>query len=327
MGAAPGGVNVGARIRGRSSRGASEPRIQDPRIAARMLPDFLCIGAQKAGTTWLHGNLIQHPDLWLPPAKELHYFDRAERYPSPLSRKFYDDRWRQELARRARERWRERSLSGLRRDLDYLFGRRDHAWYARVFEPGRGKLCGEVTPAYSKLDAEHVARIAALLPEARILFLMRDPIDRAWSSARMSSDRRGLDLGDEARWKGHLDTQRGKRGDYLRTLRQWRAHYPPERFFVGFFEDVEQRPAELLLRVLDFLGARADPALLPPTLGERFNPSTVVPLPPAAERHLAELYLEDLEALADEFGAPASDWLARARRVLARDPSALSGRG
>ena len=42
-------------------------------------PDFLCIGAQKAGTTWLYDNLKKHPDLGLPDVKELHYFDSRER--------------------------------------------------------------------------------------------------------------------------------------------------------------------------------------------------------------------------------------------------------
>ena len=38
-------------------------------------PDFLGIGARKAGTTWLHHNLRQHPQIWMPPQRELHYFD------------------------------------------------------------------------------------------------------------------------------------------------------------------------------------------------------------------------------------------------------------
>ena len=42
-------------------------------------PDFLCIGAQKAGTGWLYEQLREHPDFWMPPLKELHYFDRLGR--------------------------------------------------------------------------------------------------------------------------------------------------------------------------------------------------------------------------------------------------------
>ena len=46
-----------------------------------MYPDFLGIGAQKAGTTWLHTNLRPHPQIWMPPIKELHYLDKGR---SPL---------------------------------------------------------------------------------------------------------------------------------------------------------------------------------------------------------------------------------------------------
>ncbi len=54
-----------------------------------MFPDFLCIGAQRSGTTWLHHNLRQHPEIWMPPLKELHYFDEMEMirslFPSQVS--------------------------------------------------------------------------------------------------------------------------------------------------------------------------------------------------------------------------------------------------
>src|ERR1700693_6546256 len=49
-------------------------------------PDFLCVGAHKSGTTWLYRQLDSHPDFWMPPIKELHYFDqlsRVQRSPPP----------------------------------------------------------------------------------------------------------------------------------------------------------------------------------------------------------------------------------------------------
>jgi hypothetical protein len=41
-------------------------------------PDFLCVGVHKGGTTWLYQQLDSHPDFWMPPLKELHYFDSIE---------------------------------------------------------------------------------------------------------------------------------------------------------------------------------------------------------------------------------------------------------
>ena len=43
-------------------------------------PDFFCIGAQKGGTRWLFDQLDHHPGFWMPPIKELHYFDRSSRF-------------------------------------------------------------------------------------------------------------------------------------------------------------------------------------------------------------------------------------------------------
>ena len=49
-----------------------------------MFPHFLCIGAQKAGTTWLYDNLKDHPEVWLAPVKEIFYFDGARPSRRPL---------------------------------------------------------------------------------------------------------------------------------------------------------------------------------------------------------------------------------------------------
>lgn len=289
-----------------------------------MVPDFLGIGAQKAGTTWLWSNLRQHPDLWLPPLKEIHFFDRSLRYPSPLMRRFYDGRWFRHLRRRAAERWEARTIAGLSWDVNYFLRRRDRGWYERVFAPGAGRRTGDITPAYSALSRAEVERVRAMVPEAQILFLMRDPLDRAWSGARMAARLRGLDLGDEARLARYFEAQRAGRGDYLRTLATWEACYPPERFFIGFFEDIVQDPAGFLTRVHAFLGVRSGPEFVPAGAGEKANESAEAELPEAPLRLLARLYLADLELLAARFGGWPASWLARARRVAADGAGAAS---
>src|ERR671918_378664 len=52
-------------------------------VSDRSVPTFLGIGAQKARTSWLYQHLREHPNVWMPPEKELHYFDRSTSYPSP----------------------------------------------------------------------------------------------------------------------------------------------------------------------------------------------------------------------------------------------------
>src|SRR5262245_22296484 len=48
-------------------------------VSGNARPDFLCVGAQKAGTSWLYRQLEPHPDFWMPPVKELHYLDQLSR--------------------------------------------------------------------------------------------------------------------------------------------------------------------------------------------------------------------------------------------------------
>ena len=62
-----------------------------------MYPQFLCIGAQRSGTTWLYRNLSKHPAVWMPPHKELHYFGAASWHPLALlalSPRHENRRWR-----------------------------------------------------------------------------------------------------------------------------------------------------------------------------------------------------------------------------------------
>ncbi|TMP95486.1 MAG: sulfotransferase domain-containing protein [Verrucomicrobia bacterium] len=117
------------------------------RGAAR--PDFLCVGAQKGGTTWLYQQLDAHPDFWMPPRKELHYFDELSR----TKRAFPPRR------RDARDLWFLERIASLSArsyiDLDN---------YARLFEPKASLLSGDITPAYSMLNDEIIQRIVDHFP-------------------------------------------------------------------------------------------------------------------------------------------------------------------
>src|SRR5690349_9661304 len=58
----------------------------------RAQPDFLCVGVHKGGTTWLYQQLDSHPDFWMPPLKELHYFDQLSRVQRSSASRCRDER-------------------------------------------------------------------------------------------------------------------------------------------------------------------------------------------------------------------------------------------
>jgi hypothetical protein len=296
-----------------------------------LYPDFIGIGAQKAGTTWLSRNLQLHPEVWMPAIKELHYFDeRIEDPANPLSRLFRkasgkrdrDRRWRRQVLRRTWRHLKSFSRDDFLWDLKYYAGSPGDGWYASLFEPGKGKTAGEITPAYSMLGPDAVAHVHALAPEAKIVFMMRNPIERAWSQAAMRFDKAGEKAADAAgseRLRHHFRREGSRsRTDYLRTLENWGSFYPGERIFVGFLEDVHFFPEELLCRVYDFLGV--DASFKPPGVSRRVHTRSAgrVPLEPII--HLARDYHAEISRLAERFGGYASFWLHCAERLTEKPP-------
>jgi hypothetical protein len=287
--------------------------------AERRGPGFLGIGAQKAATTWLDRCLRRHPSLWLPPIKELHYFDDPGARPV-LGRGWAGRRLRRELVPRLRSDARFLDRNGLRWDARYFFGRRDDEWYLSLFPGDRASLAGEITPDYSILDPAAVARVHRLLPEVKLIFLMRDPIDRSWSQIRMDVARRGRRAGevpsDELIGLARSD-RIAQRSDYGRTLRTWGTHYADERFFIAFLEDIRSRPEEVLADLFGFLGvgptAEVGVALARRRVHARAGED---PIPPVLEVELARLHLDGLRALEARFGGHPRTWLERAERLL-----------
>ena len=99
-----------------------------------MKPNFLVIGAQRAGTTWLYECLREHPEIFLPETKELHYFD--------------------------------------------LNHEKGYEWYFQHFEGASEKAIGEITPNYYQYPGA-IEKAHALLPEAKFIFILREPKAKA----------------------------------------------------------------------------------------------------------------------------------------------------
>src|SRR6266404_7759450 len=154
---------------GRADTGEQKKGNGSAANAAR--PDFLCVGAHKGGTTWLYQQLDSHPDFWMPPLKELHYFDQLSRIQRSSSSRCRDERDLRFLE----------SMNSLSAK-PYM----DLEHYARLFEPKGPLLSGDISPNYSTLSNEVIRRIVEYFPSLKVIFLARDPVERMWSHLFMA---------------------------------------------------------------------------------------------------------------------------------------------
>nr|WP_070961517.1 sulfotransferase [Hyphomonas sp. Mor2] len=194
-------------------------------------PDFIIGGAPKCGTTSLHFILDQHPEIGLP-EDEIHYFDADD----PITHPDFFFEQKGELVH----------YDNRLENTDFL------AAYAARFEPFKDlSLIGEDSTTYLFSEvAPH--RIKALLPEARLIFMLRDPVKRAYSqywhlvkSGRVTSrferaihEQRSLILGST--YRSHLKT-------YIDL-------FGVDRVKVVLFEDFVADNQATLDDVTDFLG-------------------------------------------------------------------------
>jgi hypothetical protein len=298
-----------------------------PLARKKKFPDFLIIGAQKAGTTWLHRNLQAHPQVWMPKEKELHYFDEKMGTETSLRSKLWgeramDERWRRQV-RRQLGRYSTFAASDIAWDLRYFLGSWNDDWYASLFTQGRDKTVGETTPDYSVLGKKQIAHVHEIMPEAKIIFMMRNPIERAWSQSLMDVRERNIEDVTDEEFQNHFESKRSRMfTDYARTLENWISFFPEKQLFVGFLEDVHFYPNRLLARLYRFLGV--DPSADYRVIRRKIHSRDVETMPTRLAVSLAEAYLGDAEALEERFGGYASFWRYSARRLI-EDPPAQEG--
>lgn len=264
-------IPVGARMRRQADRAWSGARLVAHRVdpRPRALPDFVVIGAQKAGTSSLYGQLSAHPSVVPALRKELHYFDVA---PRPV---------REYLA---------------------YFPRRA-ALDAVATRTGRG-ITGEATPFYLFHPAVP-ARLRSAVPDARLIAVLRDPVARAISgyhhAVRMGDETRPIEAALDpdaaeplapadavawydaprcpARLHGYL-----ARGRYAEQLERWLAEFPREQLLV--VDSSTLREGRVPAEVLAFLDL---PAAAAPVVADR-NVGAYGPPATATETMLREYF-------------------------------------
>jgi hypothetical protein len=192
----------------------------------RAWPSFIIIGTKKGGTTTFFWNLVRHPNIIPPLHKELHYFDWHYDRPVAHYLSFFPLKWH--LQRR-------------------------HA------------ITGEASPDYM-FYPQAAERIKAALPNIKLIIMLRDPVQRAYSHYRMNVQFYGetrsfediiqaelASVGDQtvdsAFLTGRIKATYLLRGVYIAQIRVWQAHFPPEQLLILDSKDYFDAPLTMISQI------------------------------------------------------------------------------
>lgn len=282
------------------------------KIETSRLPDFLCIGAQKAGTSWLDVNLRFHPDIWMPPIKELHYFDHL-----------YVNRFRKwtnvHIQRKVRE-----AITihvGDTKPIDIQFIRYlcsmasgemfTEKWYRYLFSyiDSMGKTLGEVTPEYSTIPKEGVQYLKELLGSPKIIYVIRHPVSRATSQIRMNLSKsfgndilNAVEMLTKKDWLSAVNNwDVMQRGQYSKYVPTWCEQFSEKDLFFLPYQRIGNQPHSVLQELELFLGLK--PHGKYPRAGRRVYSGQKFNLPEFAQSAVEELMTGEVKFLESHFGS------------------------
>lgn len=212
---------------------------------AHALPDFLIVGAMKCGTSSLFHYLCQHPGFLPPTHKEIQYFT------SPRFHRLGEAWYRSHFPTTA-------ALDAHSKTLGYR------------------AITGEATPAM--IVKNYPANAAQLVPDAKLIMILRDPVERAyshyhhtqrnwrreplsfWEALQAEPQRTAATSADNDLWSSARDLRNLKRfsyiqrGKYIDQIEHWLRYYPREQLHIVNYARLQQAPGEVCSEVTDFLG-------------------------------------------------------------------------
>ena len=209
---------------------------------ANFAPHFFVVGAAKAGTTAVYHWLQAHPDVFLPAVKEPGYFAYSGRPAAPKEGPYDPEYVRQITV--------------------------DNQSYAALYDAAGSRLTGDISPVYL-LDENAAARIAAVRPDARIVVLLRNPVDRAFSqflhhvrdsletclTLEDALEKENGRLRDGWSWGHGYATH----GHYAAQVDRYLAVFPREQILFLEYRDLQVAPGACWQRVCAHLGLEHQP--------------------------------------------------------------------
>lgn len=234
-------------------------------------PDFLIIGAQKGGTTWLYETLRNLDGVFFPTLTGKH---------DPSEVRYFDER------------------------LFYPL-----TWYSNLYKGHENEIKGDKTPKYYLLSKPQIKFIYSLIPHVNIIFILRNPVERAWSQAIMNLKKfHQKDVRtDKASYIKFL-TANLPMGYYSQYIKNWLAIFPSEQFKILLYDDLKKDPYSFLQDVACFLKLKLkEPIYI--DVNKKVNENPKMEMPNDIHNMLLKEFQDEIIFLKKTFNLDVSHWL------------------
>lgn len=240
---------------------------------------FVCIGAQRAGTSWLYEALKGHPEVYFPLGKEANVWSI-----DPNTEEKSNIIYRYCVSR----------LRG---------GKHSNKTY---------KAIGDISPSYATLGDAGIARLYKTFSSVKVFYIVRNPVLRVWSALHLSKSFGQFDV-DSLDAQGVLDCFRepsvAAHSLYAENLARWdriAEKFGGQPLKVLIYEDLEKDPLRFICDVADYIGVDSDPAFFREVALRLAKQKTLAsgapPLGSNVLRSAAEFYREDVRKLSERLG-------------------------
>ena len=266
--------------------------------------NFIGIGAHKSGTSWIFERLREIDYFELPPVKEIHYFDRkykqnklhfTKRFPSF---KFYFESIKICVLNFNRINW----------FYSWYFKSYSDSWYVSLFKSK--KIQGEITPAYSILNIDEIRRLKKVANPEKILFIIRNPIERAWSHYQYLVQR-GKKFDKKNLLKEiksfMLSDEQRKRSNYIEIINKYRNFFQDEDIYILFYDSILNEPEALIKNMMSVFGIKKI-NLMNCNFRDVNNSSKKLRIPTEISKLVNELYKKDISVLSEKIGSYCKIW-------------------
>lgn len=262
-------------------------------------PDFLLIGPQRTGTTWLYKNLSVHPNIFMTTHKELFFFNKlmtksGDNYHSDRL-EWYSSNFIPTLTEVFKQNASNLKSTTLLRSMSFQL--------KKCFF---GCMKGEATASYAVMDECLIEEIVRLNSQVKAIMLIRNPVDRAWSHAKLvilKLKRKTINEVDMEEFiKIYNRYYHVKCGMYSAIIENWSKYLGIDNLFIGSYDDIKSRPVELLKSILMFLKVPNKDRYINKSLALRvINQSSSEIIPETHKLLLLNLFKSEMEFLKEKY--------------------------